>query len=135
MGIPRLEKVLRGYLEDVRPALVGRPLGRLVRAIPPRPPFVFVNAHHTGSRRVLRAGLALSPKTIFQLVRRAVAPIIGRPVHPHMLRHSFASRPRENGADLQLIQEALGHAQISTTVMYAHLTTTRQRQELARLLE
>jgi len=94
-----------------------------------------VNAHHTGSRRVLRAGLALSPKTIFQLVRRAVAPIIGRPVHPHMLRHSFASRLRENGADLQLIQEALGHAQISTTVMYAHLTTTRQRQELARLLE
>jgi len=53
----------------------------------------------------------------------AVVPIIGRPVHPHMLRHSFASHLREKGADLQRIQEALGHANINTTTMYAHLTT------------
>ncbi len=52
-----------------------------------------------------------------------------------MLRHSFASRLREKWADLQLIQEALGHANIATTTMYAHLTTTRQREELARLLD
>jgi integrase/recombinase XerD len=45
-------------------------------------------------------------------------------VNPHTLRHSFASRQRENGADLQLIQEALGHASITTTTIYAHLTTT-----------
>jgi site-specific recombinase XerD len=64
-----------------------------------------------------------------------VTSIIGRPVHPHMLRPSFATRLREDGADLQLIQEALGHAQIGTTTMYAHLTAARQRQELARLLE
>jgi len=64
-----------------------------------------------------------------------VVPVIGRPVHPHMLRHSFASRLRENGAGLQVIQEALGHANINTTTMYAHLTTNRRRQELARLLE
>ena len=64
----------------------------------------------------------------------AVVPIIGRPVHPHMLRHSFASRLRENGADLQLIQEALGHANINTTTMYAHISTNKRRQDLARLL-
>jgi integrase/recombinase XerD len=52
-----------------------------------------------------------------------------------MLRHSFASHLRENGADLQIMQEALGHAQITTTVMYAHLSTNRRRQDLARLLE
>ena len=61
----------------------------------------------------------------------AVVPIIGRPVHPHMLRQSFASHLREKGADLQRIQEALGHANINPTTMYAHLTTNR-RQELAR---
>jgi integrase/recombinase XerD len=54
---------------------------------------------------------------------------------PHMLRHSFASRLRENGADLQDIQEALGHAVITTTTMYAHLTTRRQREKLAEYLK
>jgi len=171
--IPRLVAILRGYLDDVRPALINRPIGTLVREtphgpwalvqavkgrsvyrglhtrdraeaerfraalipLPAPPPFVFINACATNGYRARRAGLALSPKTIFALVRRAVAPIIGRPVAPHMLRHSFASRLRENGADLQLIQEALGHANINTTTMYAHLTTNRRRQELARLLE
>jgi site-specific recombinase XerD len=62
----------------------------------------------------------------------AVVPIIGRPVHPHMLRHSFASHLREEGADLQRTQEALGHANINPTTMCAHLTMNRRRQELAR---
>ncbi len=130
--IPRLDAVLRGYLEGVRPQLVGRPVGKKP---PPSTQYVFVNAHHTGAQRLRRAGQSLLGRTIFSLVRRAVAPIIGRPVHPHMLRHSFASRLRENGADLQLIQEALGHASITTTTMYAHLTTNKRRQELARLLD
>jgi site-specific recombinase XerD len=169
--IPRLAAILRGYLEEVRPQLLGRPMGHLHRRyrawavtewkdgrgvhhnlgtqsreeaerrradlipLPPAPPFVFVNAHRTGSGRRRRAGQAILGRSIFRLVRHVVTPIIGRPVHPHMLRHSFASRLRENGADLQLIQEALGHANINTTTMYAHLTTKRQRQELARLLE
>lgn len=61
---------------------------------------------------------------------------LNRPrAHPHMLRHSFASRLRENGADLQDIQEALGHAVITTTTMYAHLTTRRQREKLAEYLK
>jgi len=42
-----------------------------------------------------------------------------------MLRHSFASRVREAGGDLQLIQEALGHSSIATTTMYAHLRRRR----------
>jgi site-specific recombinase XerD len=52
-----------------------------------------------------------------------------------VLRHSFATRLREHGADLQPIQEALGHADIGTTTIYAHLTTSKRRQDLARLLE
>ena len=59
----------------------------------------------------------------------------GGPDHPYMLRHSFASRLRENGADLQLIQEALGHANITTTTMYTHISPNKRRQDLARLLE
>jgi site-specific recombinase XerD len=77
----------------------------------------------------------LGPRTIFMTIRRLCQAVLNRKVHPHMLRHSFASRLRENGADLQDIQEALGHAVITTTTMYAHLTTRRQREQLAEYLK
>ena len=68
-------------------------------------------------------------------MQKQVSPIVGQPVHPHMLRHSFASRLRENGCPLKVIQQALGHQDISTTLIYAHVSTTKQRADIARYLE
>jgi site-specific recombinase XerD len=103
----------------------------------PRPAdagWVFVNASPKRSHADKRAGESIRSRSIFHLIIRVVEPIVGRHVHPHMLRHSFATRVRENDGDLQLIQEALGHASIVTTTMYAHLSTSRRRQKLADLL-
>jgi site-specific recombinase XerD len=55
-------------------------------------------------------------------------------LHPHLLRHSFASNLRQRGADLLLMGDALGHSSVSTTQIYAHIGNDERRQELKRLV-
>ncbi len=92
------------------------------------------NASPTNGYRLNRAGLPLLIRYIFHIVRTGVSPIVDRRAFPHLLRHSFASRLRENGAPLELIQEAMGHANLSTTMVYAHLSSSKRRTDLTRFL-
>jgi len=78
-------------------------------------------------------GKRMSRESVWQLVRHwtEVAGVSER-VTPHTFRHSFATHLLEGGADLRVVQALLGHASISTTQLYTHLTGERVREVYAR---
>ncbi len=92
-----------------------------------RPKFARPN---TGGHVFLtQRGTGFSRKGIWKLIRdQARRAGIEKPVHPHTLRHSFASHLLANGAPLRVIQEMLGHADIATTQVYTHVDDGRLRQ-------
>jgi len=100
---------LNRYLEAGRPELVTPKSPANVFLTQRGTPFAAVTLWLHIKHRVARAGVA-------------------RPMTPHMLRHSFATHLLEHGADLRVIQELLGHVNISTTEIYTHVTGNRLRE-------
>lgn len=103
LGEPAADAI-RAYLED-RPV----PASRAVEDI------LFLN----------KFGKPLSRISIFKLVKQqAMAAGIQKEISPHTFRHSFATHLIENGADLRVVQEMLGHESILTTELYTHIDTS-----------
>ena len=88
-------------------------------------------ADRGGLRRT--AGQQDEPEAVWRLVKRwTEAAGVAERVTPHTFRHSFATHLLEGGADLRVVQALLGHASISTTQLYTHLTGERVREVYAR---
>jgi integrase/recombinase XerD len=107
LGGPAIAAV-QSYLVDARPRLTVR-----------RDP---------GTLFVSRTGRRVGRERLWAIVRKYAAEAgIEKSVHPHTLRHSFATHLLSGGADLRAVQEMLGHANIRTTELYTHLDASRLR--------
>ena len=79
-------------------------------------------ARDTAALFVSQRGTRLSPRSVqLRLERWAIRAGLGQHVHPHLLRHAFATHVLQSSGDLRAVQEMLGHASISTTQVYTHL--------------
>ncbi len=109
-GVAR--RILLRYLTEVRPELLTK-----------SPNIAFQNnvfLNYQGTR--------LSGRSIQRLVHKYLKKLsLDRKISPHSLRHTFATHLLENGADLRVVQELLGHVDISTTQIYTHVTKERIR--------
>ncbi len=89
----------------------------------------FAGADSVGEVFLSTRGQPLSRKTIWVLIKKyARRAGISKNITPHTLRHSFASHLLDNGGDLRVIQEMLGHADISTTQIYTHVDEQRLKE-------
>ncbi len=105
-GKPAREQ-LEFYFDNIRPQLASE-------------------AHVCQEVLLSKTGRPLTRARIWQVVQElALKAGIGKSLHPHMLRHSFASHLLSHGADLRTIQEMLGHADIATTQIYTHVDEDR----------
>ena len=94
---------LNNYLENYRPSMLKGDINN----------YLFLNNH----------GKQMTRQGIFKMIKQeCLVKGIKKDVSPHTLRHTFATHLLQNGADLRIIQELLGHSDISTTQIYTHLS-------------
>ncbi len=122
-----------GKGDKERIALLGRPACRALDAYISvgRPELLKGRKEPSTSSAMFlnRFGGRLSSRSVNTLIRKsAIAAGIPRSVTPHVLRHTFATHLLDGGADLRYIQELLGHANISTTQVYTHVSQERLRK-------
>jgi integrase/recombinase XerC len=116
------EAQVTGKGRKTRIVPVGRQaLAAIAAWLPQRQPLVSTR-DHTAALFVSQRGARLTPRSVqLRLNRWALQAGLGQHVHPHMLRHAFATHVLQSSGDLRAVQEMLGHASISTTQVYTHL--------------
>lgn len=92
-------------------------------------PALFVRLPRRAQKLISKNGLRLTPRSVQRIVKHYAAKAgIVKDVHPHTLRHSFATDLLMNGADIRSVQAMLGHSSITTTQIYTHVTNQQLKE-------
>lgn len=103
-------KALNDYITNYRPKLIKNTINN----------YIFLNSR----------GNSLTRQAVFKIIKsECLKKGIVKNISPHTIRHTFATHLLENGADLRIIQELLGHSDISTTQIYTHITNETLHRE------
>ncbi|MCL5942659.1 MAG: tyrosine recombinase [Actinobacteria bacterium] len=135
VDLERREVRVRGKGRKVRVVPCGQEAAAAVRRYLDhgRPVLLAAGSPHEDHLFLSRRGRALSPSDVRRRLQvRLRQAALGVAISPHSLRHSFATHLLEGGADLRSIQELLGHASLSTTQVYTHVSATHLRRAYRR---
>jgi len=112
-----------------RMVLMGEPAARALLTYLARGRPALLGTKKTNAVFLNRSGGRLSERSV-QSILQGYANQVGldRRVHPHMVRHTFATHLLDGGADLRVVQELLGHASLSSTQIYTHVSKTQARK-------
>ena len=133
IDLPGLQVRVIGKGNRERRVPMGEPARERLHRYLTGPRATWTAGHPTPAAFVSQRGARLRRESVWRIVRRwsRAAGAVGH-VTPHTFRHSFATHLLEGGADLRVVQTLLGHASISTTQLYTHLTGERLREVYTR---
>ncbi len=137
VDLSELTVVVRGKGNKERVVVIGEPAKRaVVQYLRDGRPGLAATAKVSGALFLNRDGGRMSQRRIQILVRKyALKAGLDERVHPHLLRHTFATHLLDGGAELRVVQELMGHASPNTTQIYLHVTEERKRREVDRSLD
>ncbi|MCM8781838.1 MAG: tyrosine recombinase XerC [Candidatus Omnitrophica bacterium] len=120
---------VRGKGKKERLCPLGRPACTALRLLMKHPVHAKLKGMYNGKQTAIflnARGKMLTSRSVERLIKKyAIYAGLDKNISPHSLRHSFATHLLDAGADLRSVQELLGHANLSTTQIYTHLTTER----------
>jgi integrase/recombinase XerC len=127
MNLAANEILVRGKGSKERMVLIGGPAARALATYLNEARPALVSDKKTSALFINRYGRRLNVRRVQKLLVQ-YARFIDKKVHPHILRHTFATHLLDGGADLKVVQELLGHADLSSTQIYTHVTQAQARR-------
>ncbi len=119
---------VRGKGAKERMVLTGEPSVRALNAYLAQGRRQLLGNKKNNAVFVNRFGNRLAARAVQKILAKYAAASIDKRVHPHLLRHTFATHLLDGGADLRVVQELLGHAQLASTQVYTHVSQSQAKK-------